>query len=460
MSAPDPTLPTPSFTPTPLPFLTPDVPGTGGVIKERNEDFFVQELPLYEPSGEGEHVYCEIQKNGLTTFDAVHRLSRSLNVPQVDIGFAGMKDARAVTRQLFSIRGTTVDAVQKLASPEFQVLWADRHHNKLRLGHLKGNRFAIKVRGVEPTAVTRVPAVLKALASRGLPNFFGEQRFGRRNNNDLLGAALIRQDNRALAHLLLGDPKKNLDDGMQFKARKLFDEGDLEGSMKAWPRRCGLERRLLHRVMKTGKASGAGRALDEKLRRLFVSALQSRVFNEILARRMLAGSFDRLLDGDWAYKHENGACFHVESAEVEQARVEAWEISPSAPLVGFRVSLSDKAAGEVEQAVLKDFALTPEMFKVPGYYRVKGTRRPLRVRPEEVEFSSGVDEHGAHITLAFTLPAGAFATVLLREVTKSESLEAAPPAPSEPGPGPADDDDSPSHPLGATESPEDFDDEE
>src|ERR1700704_5706089 len=97
-----------------FPYLTVDFPGIGGVIKERPEDFFVQELPLYEPSGEGEHVYCEIQKIGLTTFEAIHRLSDALGVAQRDIGYAGMKDAQAVTRQLFSIWGTTEQAVMDL----------------------------------------------------------------------------------------------------------------------------------------------------------------------------------------------------------------------------------------------------------------------------------------------------------------------------------------------------------
>src|SRR3954464_1295152 len=107
-----------------LPYLTPEFAGIGGSIKQRPEDFFVQELPLYEPTGEGEHVYCEIQKVGLTTFDVVHQLSDALGVSQKDIGYAGMKDARAVTRQIFSILGTTEEAVMNLKLPNVQVQWA------------------------------------------------------------------------------------------------------------------------------------------------------------------------------------------------------------------------------------------------------------------------------------------------------------------------------------------------
>src|SRR3954464_8114572 len=107
-----------------LPYLTPEFAGIGGSIKQRPEDFFVQEVPLYEPSGEGEHVYCEIQKIGLTTFEAISRIARALGVPSRDIGYAGMKDARAVTRQVLSLVGTTPDAVMSLKLPDVSMLWA------------------------------------------------------------------------------------------------------------------------------------------------------------------------------------------------------------------------------------------------------------------------------------------------------------------------------------------------
>ena len=112
-----------------LPPLTKDFPGIGGSLKGRAEDFFVQEIPLYEPSGAGEHVYCEIQKVGLTTFDAVNRIGDALRVPTNDIGYAGLKDARAVTRQVLSIRGTTEDAVMASSGriPRLTVLWAGVH---------------------------------------------------------------------------------------------------------------------------------------------------------------------------------------------------------------------------------------------------------------------------------------------------------------------------------------------
>src|SRR6516164_8361263 len=109
-----------------LPTLTRDVPGIGGSIKERPEDFFVQEIPLYEPSGEGEHVYCEIEKIGLTTFGAIDQVAHALNVSPRDVGYAGLKDAAAISRQLFSIPGVSESEVMDLHLPQMSIKWAAR----------------------------------------------------------------------------------------------------------------------------------------------------------------------------------------------------------------------------------------------------------------------------------------------------------------------------------------------
>jgi tRNA pseudouridine13 synthase len=403
-----------------LPYLTEDFPGVGGAIKERPEDFAVTEIPLYEPSGQGEHVYCEIQKVNLTTFDAVNRIAAALKVHPKAIGFAGMKDAKAVTRQTLSIHGSTPEAVAGLKIDGVGVLWVDRHLNKIRLGHLKGNRFVVKIRGVNPTDVVKLQPVLQTIQKRGMPNYFGEQRFGRRGDNAALGAALIRMDNQDLLKTLLGRPNFELDDPQQIGARKAFDAGDLQRSLKLWPRHSGLERRILSRFMKTRKPGAAAKAIDERLRRLWVSALQSEMFNEVLGRRVQSGTMDRVLKGDFAVKHENNAGFLVEDEAAEQPRADSFEISPTGPLVGYRMTLPQGKPLAIEEEVFATHNMTREDFKREGHHRVKGSRRPLRVRPEDVELSGGVDEHGPFISVAFTLPAGSFATVLLRELMKSE----------------------------------------
>ena len=404
-----------------LPYLTRNFPGIGGTIKNRPEDFFVQEIPLYEPSGEGEHVYAEVQKINLTTFEAIDRIADALRIPSREIGYAGLKDARAITRQIFSIPGTTEAIVMNLKLPDLSILWAARHGNKIRLGHLKANRFAIKIREVAPTDVIKLRPVLAELQQRGMPNFFGEQRFGRRGDNDLLGAAYVRGDHKAVLSLLLGTPNPSVDDPETIRARTAFDGHDLEKAMQLYPRHHGMERRVLHRLIKTHRPSSAVWTINENIRRLWVSALQSRVFNEVVARRI--DSLDQLMDGDFAFKHENGACFLVENAATEQPRAASFDISPSGPLIGYRISLPAGEPLRIEQEAFSQFGLAPSDFRQSGSLRVKGDRRPLRVQPADVDLAAGVDEHGPHITVAFTLPAGSFATVLLRELTKTDTPE-------------------------------------
>ena len=405
-----------------LPYFTPQFPGIGGTIKQRVEDFFVQEIPLYEPSGKGEHVYCEIQKVGLTTFEAIERIGRELDVSTRDIGYAGLKDARAITRQALSIWGTTEEAVMGLKIPGITFQWAIRHVNKLRLGHLAGNRFAIKIRDINPTDVVKVRPVLAELERRGMPNFFGEQRFGHRGNNDKLGAAVVRGDAKMLLGLLLGNPVPEVDDRKTCHARQAFDKGDLDQAMRLFPRSHGMERRILARLIKTGKAGAAARAVDYKLRRLWVSALQSRAFNEVVEKRI--ESLDKVMAGDLAWKHENGAVFVVEDPAVEQPRCDTFEISPSGPLIGYRMTLPTGEPLAIEQAVFTAAGLTPADFRRADELKVGGARRPLRVQPADVQLEGGVDEHGPHVTVAFTLPPGSFATVLIREITKSDDNEA------------------------------------
>lgn len=400
-----------------LPFATPDIPGIGGTIKQRPEDFFVQEIPLYEPTGQGEHVYCEIEKLGMTTFEAIDRLAEALQIDPRDIGYAGLKDSNALTRQTFSIAGVTESAVMELHLPRISVKWAARHGNKLRLGHLRGNRFAVKIRDVNPTDVVKLSPLIRHLQDRGMPNYFGEQRFGRRGNNHLLGAALLRGDDAGVMKLLLGSPDPALDDPRQRSAREAFDRNDPALAMKLWPRSGGAERRILARLIKTKNPAVAVRAVEQRVRRLWVSALQSEMFNQVVAKRI--NSLDCLMSGDLAEKHDNGAVFRVADAAAEQPRCDAFQISPTGPLIGYRMTLPQGEPLRIEEEIFSAHGIAPSDFRVAGRHKIKGARRALRARPTDVELAGGVDEHGTYITVAFTLPAGSFATIFLREITKT-----------------------------------------
>ena len=331
-----------------LPPLTYALPGTGGVIRRRLEDFTVDEVPLYLPEGGGSHAYAWVEKRGLTTRDLVVALMRA-GVAERSVGVAGLKDKHAVTRQWLSVPNAQAEALETLEALEgVRVLERSRHRNKLGMGHLLGNRFTVRVRGAEDDALTRAQEVLAALQKQGVPNYFGPQRFGRFGTNAVDGLKLVRGEWVPGGH---------------------------------------------------------------RLKRFFISALQSLLFNDLLARRIRDGLYTRVLTGDWARKHSTGGTFLVEDGNVESPRAEALDISPTLPLWGKKVRVSGGEAGALEEETLGRFGL-----RWVDFTSRKGSRRMTRVLLEDVSLEGTEDGY----TLSFGLPKGAFATTVLREVMKVE----------------------------------------
>lgn len=330
-----------------FPTLT-ELPGTGGRVKQKVEDFRVDEVPLYLPSGSGSHAYARVEKRGLTTRELVLALVRA-GLSEKQIGVAGLKDKHALTTQWLSVparHAAALGALERL--PGVRLLETSRHHNKLGIGHLAGNRFRVRLRGAAPDAAARACAALGELSRRGLPNYFGPQRFGRFGTNAVDGYVLVR-----------------------------------------------------------GGAVPGG----HRLKRFFVSALQSLLFNHLLAERLRLGLFEAVVVGDWAKKHDTGGVFKVE-AEAEAERARRFQVSATLPLYGKKVRVSDGRAGELEQAVLSRFGLAWGDFA--GRH---GDRRLSRLALPETEVTPSEDG----LVLSFFLPKGAFATSLLREVMKVDA---------------------------------------
>jgi tRNA pseudouridine13 synthase len=392
------------------PYLTAGLPGTGGRIKVEHNDFCVEEIPLYEPSGEGQHTYARIEKEGMTTYQAVDRIARALHIDRRSIGYAGLKDAHAVTVQMLSLGDVDPAAVRALALPGIRVLDVRRHTNKLRTGHLAGNRFTVRVRGVLESAQTGAEAILEVMRSRGVPNYYGVQRFGVRGDTHLLGKALVRWDAEGFVRRLAGMPDP-VESARVQAAREFFEAGELEAALEAWPREMGNERRVVETLIRhPGDWERAVRSVPKNMRLFFVSAYQSALFNRLLARRLDA--IDRLMAGDLANLRGRSAVFLVEDAAAEQPRADRMEISPSGPLYGYKLTIAQGVPGEMEQRVLDEEGLALEDFRVPGL-GIKGARRPLRVPLDE--YRVWYDEG---LMLSFALPPGSYATIVLDEVMK------------------------------------------
>jgi len=398
-----------------LPFLTADLPGIGGRIKDTPEDFRVDEQPLYAASGEGTHVFMQIRKNGIPTPVAIERLAKHMKVRPPDIGLAGLKDAQAVATQWLSLEHADAGRLTAYRDSQMEVVAVTRHTNKLRPGHLAGNRFTIRVRDVGESDLAAAQAALAVLVRRGVPNYFGQQRFGMRDDTDLLGAALVRNDLAEFVALYLGRPRA--DDPPDCRAaRGAFDAGDIEGALRRWPRHYGNERRALSAYKRRGKPGPAVGAIDKRMKRLFVSACQSRIFNTVVAGRI--DSIDRVMIGDLAQKADSGGVFSVEDAAAEQPRANAHEISPTGPIVGTRGKLAEGEPGQVERAAVVDSGLDLADFDRVGSLKLKGGRRPLRFLLGEPTLSAGADEGGSFVEACFTAPSGCYATIALREITK------------------------------------------
>ena len=395
------------------PYLTADIPGCGGTIKQFPEDFQVDEIPSYLPCGSGEHCYLTIEKRGITTLEAINRIARALKVAERDIGYAGMKDAAGVTRQTISIQKITPEKAYALKLEGIRVVSAERHTNKLKLGHLRGNCFRIVIRGVSDAAAERIPAILDILGTRGVPNYFGYQRYGVQGNSHLIGMAMLRREWRECVEQLIGDPD-SVRDKEWSAAIIAYQQGDPGEALRLFPRHCRSERDLLQRLAaRPGDYEKAFSTVHPRLKKLYLSAVQSFLFDQAVARRI--EHIDELMTGDLAWKHVNGACFLVGDAALEQERVTAFEISASGPMFGCKMKRPDDAAWEIENEILVRAGVELSQFDMPGGLRMEGERRPLRVPPGDLLWS--VD--GDTVTVEFTLPKGSYATSLLRELTKT-----------------------------------------
>lgn len=397
----------------PRPYLTASLPGIGGTIKESCDDFLVEEIPAYQPCGSGDHAYLVVEKRGITTLEAIRRIARHLNVAERAIGYAGMKDAAGVTRQTISVEHVKPEAAEGVELDGLKIVSATRHTNKLKLGHLKGNRFRIIVRDIAAHAGEVVPAVLEILQQRGVPNYFGYQRYGSQGNSHLIGAAMLRHDWQGATDRLMGEPEAVRDE--QWRAGiAAYRRGDLAGALELFPRHCRSEREVLQRL--AARPDGFERAfgaIHPRLKKLYLSALQSWLFDQVVEQRIQ--QIDALLPGDLAWKHVNGACFLVEDADTEAERVRTFEISATGPIFGCKMKQPAGKPLEIEQRILDNEQIQPADFDLGSGLRMEGERRPLRVPLEAPSFRI----EGDRLELEFSLVKGSYATALLREITKN-----------------------------------------
>jgi tRNA pseudouridine13 synthase len=337
-----------------LPYLTRSIAPIEAEFRSTPEDFEVEEIPAYPATGTGEHAFALIEKRGLTTTDAVRALCEQVGADPKAAGWAGLKDRHAVTRQWISIFGASPDALLKAEIEGLTVLEATLHPQKLRTGHLRANRFWIRLRKIDPSRIDELRRLLSEIEEHGLPNYYGEQRFGRDGDN---------------------------------------------------------AERALRWVLGEARAPRAGFQ-----RKLQMSALQSEIFNRCVAERVQSSTLGKVYPGDLMKKHESGGLFVSPDVEDTQARADAWEISPTGPIFGAKMRWPEGDAREREEALLRESGLT--MDRLAKWKRVApGTRRFVRVSVRNLDLTVSDNT----VKLDFTLPAGSYATILVREVLKRDA---------------------------------------
>lgn len=315
-----------------------------GRIRQQADDFRVRELLPFEPTGDGEHLLLEIRKRDWNTADVASWLARALGVKRRAVTFAGRKDRHAVTEQWFGVHlpGRWPDL--PACPPGIELLRATRHGRKLRLGALRGNRFQLRLTALQGRR-DELHRRLWRIARRGVPNYFGAQRFG-------------------------------------------IDGGNLAGA---------------ERLFRGQRIS------DRPLRGLYLSAARAFLFNQVLAERVRQACWDRVLPGDLMTFSGSRSIFPADPRTAADPRLEALDLHPTGPLPGTAGMEPESDAQALEAAVLERY---PELVNGLIAYRLRAERRALRLPVSELGWSE--DEDG--LTLSFSLPPGAFATAVVREI--------------------------------------------
>jgi tRNA pseudouridine13 synthase len=324
-------------------------------LRATPDDFVVEEVLGYAADGDGEHVLLKVEKRDANTDWVARELACFAGVPPLAVGYAGLKDRHAVTRQAFSVQlaGRPEPDWAMFPHAEIRVLASARHRRKLKRGGLAGNRFVLVLRDVAGDR-TRAEQVLAAIAARGVPDYFGEQRFGRGGGN-------------------------------VERARAMF----------------------------------AGRRVDRATRSMLLSAARSQLFNAVLAERVQRDCWDTPLDGEIWCLRGSRSWFGPEPFTAALAqRLASGDIHPSGPLWGRGATPAAHAAAALENDVA---AMEPALVAGLVAAGLEQERRPLRLQPDALAWQ-WLD--ATALQVAFTMPPGAYATVVVREL--ATTLPAAP----------------------------------
>ena len=342
------------------------------VFNPNPRDFSVEEIPLYEFSGNGEHLIVKLRKKDLTTWEALDILSNYLGIPKREFGYAGLKDKHAITIQYISMPKKAKELLDKFEHPKIKILEKYYHNNKIRVGHLKGNKFWVRFKKVLDTQKEKIESVLSWIEKNGMPNYFGVQRFGVSGNNYLEGKDII-------------DGKLKIRD----RKKREFLIGAYQSYLfNSWL----VDRINLSKLLESFSESEVEQILNFPKNSLKNVKSQKNWF--------------KLLDGDLFMHYPYGKIFY-EDTNIASERFLKKDISPTGLLPGKRVKLSKDLAFEIEKRYNVNL-------------KESGSRRYGWIFPE-INTKKYIPQK-AWYELEFYLLKGSYATVLV-DFLKGKSIE-------------------------------------
>ncbi|MFV0482144.1 MAG: tRNA pseudouridine(13) synthase TruD [Campylobacteraceae bacterium] len=341
-------------------------------FSKNSSDFIVDELPLYEFSGSGEHLVLHVRKKDLTTWQMLNDLSDFTGAKLRDFGYAGLKDKDGMTVQYISIHKNYEEKLKSFSHEKVKILNTTYHNNKIKIGHLKGNRFFIRLKKVLPTDALKITNACEKIKLEGYPNYFGYQRFGKGGNNYEDGKAVLlgkkRENNKKIRDFLISAYQSELFNrwlSKRIEISKLFESFDVNEMGKILP----WDKGILKEIKKQPQ-------------------------------------FFKMINGDVLHHYPHGKAFICEDLSAENERFLKKDITITGFLVGGRAMQSEGIAKNIEDEFFAE--------ALPFMDKLDGARRFAWNFVEDFEYR--YKEEDAHFELNFTLQKGSYATVVLEEI--------------------------------------------
>ncbi|WP_462104387.1 tRNA pseudouridine(13) synthase TruD [Campylobacter concisus] len=353
-------------------------------FSKNSDDFVVREIPLYEFSGDGEHLIVEISKKDMTTQEALHVLSEVTGAKMRDFGYAGLKDKQGMTTQFISMPRKFESNLANFSHEKIKILSLNVHKNKLRIGHLKGNSFFIRLKKVLPSNAKKLEQAFVSIDKMGYANYFGYQRFGKFGDNAETGLEILKNGT------INGKKSKNV------KLNNFLISAYQSDLFNRW-----LSKRV--EISRFAQDFSLGE----------LAQIYPYLDNAILKNLKSQKRFFKLIEGEVLGHYPHGKCFLCEDLDAEGARFDARDITSCGLIVGAKAYEAQGAARMIED----------QIFTQANEYKAKmtGSRRFAWCYLEDASYK--YNEEKAHFTINFTLQKGSYATVVLEEILHKNIFE-------------------------------------